>query len=228
MRRSCANGLGSRKSSTRSECSSSASSRLEQDLRDWQAAADKDKADALSERLEADPRPAWLIEHPTRLTADERDFIKASVEREEAQKHSRDRTRRVVIGVLSLMVVGLAILAGWAYHAQGVATENAERAQESENRANEARDLATANEKSAREIRAAGDRRAKDRDRKRVERTDGAVSDRKTGPCDRRRQSGARRMAALSSRQTPAVDPDDLCAWASPGGSAQSIAALPA
>jgi WD40 repeat protein len=124
---------------------------LEQDLRDWQAVADQDKGAALLSGLKLTRAEAWLVEHPTRLTADERGFIKASVQREEAQKRSRDRTRRVVIGVLSLMVVGLAILAGWAYHAQGVATENAERAQKSENRANEARDLATAKEKSARE-----------------------------------------------------------------------------
>jgi WD40 repeat protein len=102
---------------------------LEQDFRDWQAAADKDKTDALLTGLKLTRARVWLVEHPTRLTAEERAFVQASIERDEAQKRSRERTRRTVIGVLGLMVVGLAIVAGWAYHAQGVATENAARAQ---------------------------------------------------------------------------------------------------
>jgi hypothetical protein len=52
---------------------------LEQDLRDWQAAADKDKADALLTGLKLSRDRAWLGEHPTRLPADERAFIQASV-----------------------------------------------------------------------------------------------------------------------------------------------------
>ena len=124
---------------------------LEQDLRDWQAAADKDKADALLSGLKLTRAHVWLVEHPTRLAPEERAFVQASIEREEARKRSRDRTRRMVIGVLGLMVVGLAIVALWAYRAQGVATENAALAHNSELQANEARDLATAKEKSARE-----------------------------------------------------------------------------
>ncbi len=183
---------------------------LEQDLRDWQAAADQDKGAALLNGMKLTRAAAWLVEHPTRLTADERGFIKASVEREEAQKRSRERTRRVVIGVLSLMVVGLAILAGWAYHAQGVATENAERAQKSENRANEARDLATANEKSARESEQRAIVAQKTASANEFARSGGAFSDSKLPwPLYRRRQTGAGRMASFPVGHTPPVAPND-------------------
>jgi hypothetical protein len=59
---------------------------LEQDLRDWQAAADKDKAGALLTGLKLTRARAWLVDHPTRLTDDERAFIQASIEREEAER----------------------------------------------------------------------------------------------------------------------------------------------
>jgi hypothetical protein len=61
---------------------------LEQDLRDWQAAADKDKADALLSGPKLTRARAWLIEHPTRLTAEERAFVQASVERDEAENRA--------------------------------------------------------------------------------------------------------------------------------------------
>jgi WD40 repeat protein len=117
---------------------------LEQDLRDWQAAADKDKADALLTGLKLSRDRAWLVEHPTRLTSDERAFIQASVEREEAERRRKERMRRIITWGSAAAVVVLALfLAGavWQWL----------KAQESERQANEARDVATANEKSARE-----------------------------------------------------------------------------
>jgi WD40 repeat protein len=66
---------------------------LEQDLRDWQAAVDKEKADALLTGLKLTRARAWLVDHPTRLTAEERAFIQASIEREEAGRRSREPWR---------------------------------------------------------------------------------------------------------------------------------------
>src|SRR5208283_89829 len=56
---------------------------LEQDLHDWDQATDPDKTGALLTGLKLNRARGWLIEHPTRLTAEERAFIQASIEQEE-------------------------------------------------------------------------------------------------------------------------------------------------
>jgi WD domain, G-beta repeat len=84
---------------------------LEQDLQDWQDASDKDKAAALLTGLKLTRARAWLVEHPMRLTNEERDFIQASIEREEAEKRSREKTRRLLTwGSIAASIV-LAIVA---------------------------------------------------------------------------------------------------------------------
>ena len=100
---------------------------LEQDLRDWQAAADKDKAGALLTGLKLTRARAWLVDHPTRLTDDERAFIQASIEREEAEKRSRER-RRTITNVVSIAAaIVFFLLAGMAwwqrYEAQSATRE---------------------------------------------------------------------------------------------------------
>jgi hypothetical protein len=54
---------------------------LEQDLRDWEAAPAKDKADALLTGLKLSRVSGWLIDRPAQLTAQERALIQASIER---------------------------------------------------------------------------------------------------------------------------------------------------
>src|SRR5271165_2437258 len=124
---------------------------LEQDLRDWDQAAETDKAAALLTGLKLNRARRWLIEHPNQLSAQERAFIQASIKRAEEEEASRTWWRRVITGGSIAAAVVLAIVALWAYRAQGIATENAAHAQDSERRANDARDLATASEKSARD-----------------------------------------------------------------------------
>ena len=50
---------------------------LEQDLRDWDGAVEKDKAGALLTGLKLNRARGWLVEHPTQLTAQERASITA-------------------------------------------------------------------------------------------------------------------------------------------------------
>src|SRR5271166_6351272 len=84
---------------------------LEQDLRDWEGAADKDKAGALLTGLKLSRARGWLVEHPTQLSAQERGFIEASVKAEDRRKA---RTRRnVTFGSLAAALV-LAVVAGGA------------------------------------------------------------------------------------------------------------------
>jgi WD40 repeat protein len=87
---------------------------LEQDLRDWQAAADQDKADALLTGLKLTRARVWLVEHPTRLTSEERAFIQASIEREEAERRSRERKQRNTTRAWIAAAMVLAVLFVWA------------------------------------------------------------------------------------------------------------------
>jgi hypothetical protein len=88
---------------------------LEQDLRDWEQAAEADKSPALLTGLKLSRARRWLIEHPNQLSAKERAFIQASVERDEAESRRRERTRRIItwgsiVAALALAVFGLGIL----------------------------------------------------------------------------------------------------------------------
>jgi WD40 repeat protein len=122
---------------------------LEQDLRDWQAAADKDKADALLTGLKLTRARAWLVEHPTRLTADERVFIQASVERAEQEERRNARTRRYITWGSIAAAVVLAIVAGVAGFLFIQAQKSAAAALESEQQAKASQKTASANESRA-------------------------------------------------------------------------------
>ena len=104
---------------------------LEQDLRDWQAAAEKDKNDALLTGLRLTRARAWLVEHPTGLTAEERAFVQVSVERDEAEKRRRERTRRTITWGSIAAAIFLAVVAAgafWEFQAAHVALKDAEAA----------------------------------------------------------------------------------------------------
>jgi WD40 repeat protein len=101
---------------------------LEQDLRDWDAAPEADKASALLTGLKLSRDRRWLVEHPTGLTAKERGFIQASVDHDEAVKRGKERTRRIITWGSIAAAIVLAVVAGLAYRAQGIATANESRA----------------------------------------------------------------------------------------------------
>jgi WD40 repeat protein len=87
---------------------------LEQDLRDWEGAAEKDKAGALLTGLKLNRARGWLVEHPTQLTAEERGFIQASIQSVEAEDRRKARMRRrVTLGSLAAALV-LALVAVFA------------------------------------------------------------------------------------------------------------------
>jgi hypothetical protein len=124
---------------------------LEQDLRDWDQAAETDKAAALLTGLKLNRARGWLVEHPTQLTAQERTFIQASIEQVETNELRNARTRRLVtLGSLAAAAV-LAVVALLAVLEQRSATTNESRAVTSEQQARAARDAATANASRAQE-----------------------------------------------------------------------------
>ena len=91
---------------------------LEQDLRDWQAAADKDKADALLIGLKLTRARAWLVDHPTRLTTDERVLIQASIDHAEAEERRKIRLRRNITRAsiaAALVLACVAVFAVWQW-----------------------------------------------------------------------------------------------------------------
>jgi Novel STAND NTPase 1/TIR domain/WD domain, G-beta repeat len=70
---------------------------LEQDLRDWDDAADKDKAGTLLTGLKLNRARGWLIEQSTQLTAEERAFIRASIEHADEEERRKEQLRRDAI-----------------------------------------------------------------------------------------------------------------------------------
>jgi WD40 repeat protein len=122
---------------------------LEQDLRDWNGARDNDKTDALLTGLKLNRARGWLAEYPTQLTAQERGFIQASIQRIEAEDRRRARTRRLVtLGSLAaaLLLAVIAVLAGLEAWKANVAQKTA---LEAEQQAKAAQKAATENESRA-------------------------------------------------------------------------------
>jgi hypothetical protein len=87
---------------------------FEQDLLDWERAAETDKADALLNGLWLNRGREWLTEHPAQLTARERAFIQASIEHDEAEKRRREKTRRNITRASIAAALVLAVVAGLA------------------------------------------------------------------------------------------------------------------
>jgi WD40 repeat protein len=129
---------------------------LEQDLRDWEGVAEKDKAAALLTGLKLSRARGWLVEHPTQLTAQERGFIQASIQSVEAEERRKARTRRnitwgsIAAAVVFFVVAGVAIVMfSLARASEQRAQQNATAAQESAQQAKAAQQLATENESRA-------------------------------------------------------------------------------
>src|SRR5271165_4286960 len=114
---------------------------LEQDLRDWEQAAEADKSGALLTGLKLSRARGWLVEHPTQLTELERAFIQASFkraeeeeERAEEEKRSKERVRRnITWGSIAAAAV-LAIVAGWAVLENHKAQQSAQQAIDAQQR----------------------------------------------------------------------------------------------
>jgi hypothetical protein len=111
---------------------------LEQELRDWDQASEADKAGALLAGLRLNRARGWLIEHPNQLSAEERAFIQASIERDEEEEERakeevriKARTQRNITMASIAAAVLLAGVAGWAYWAQGIATARPESSRRS-------------------------------------------------------------------------------------------------
>ncbi|QIO48709.1 TIR domain-containing protein (plasmid) [Rhizobium leguminosarum bv. trifolii] len=87
---------------------------LEQDLRDWEGAAENDKAGALLTGLKLNRARGWLIEHPFQLTQREQAFVQASIQSAEVRERQKAKTRRLVtFGALAAALV-LAVVASLA------------------------------------------------------------------------------------------------------------------
>lgn len=67
---------------------------LEQDLRDWESAAEADKDGALLTGLKLNRARGWLATRPQQLTAQERAFIQAGIESAEAEQRRKAELRR--------------------------------------------------------------------------------------------------------------------------------------
>jgi hypothetical protein len=98
---------------------------LEQDLRDWEQAAETDKSGALLSGLKLNRARGWLAERAHQLTAQERGFIQASIQSAEAEELRKARLRRnITRGSIAAALV-LAVAAGFA----GLEAFKARRAQ---------------------------------------------------------------------------------------------------
>jgi hypothetical protein len=101
---------------------------LEEDLRDWDQAAEVDKAGALLTGLKLNRARRWLIEHPNQLSARERAFIQASIEHADAEDRRKTNLRRNITGGSIAAAVVLAIVAGLAVWELLVASAERDRA----------------------------------------------------------------------------------------------------
>ena len=129
---------------------------LEQDLRDWEGASEKDKAAALLTGLKLSRARGWLVEHPTQLTAQERGFIQASIQSVAAEERRRARTRRnitwgsIAAALVFFVVGGVAVIMFFLARAsERRAQHNAVAAQESAQQAKAAQEIATENKSRA-------------------------------------------------------------------------------
>jgi WD40 repeat protein len=77
------------------------SQQLEQDLQDWQKAAEQERPAALLSGLKLQRAKAWLAERPQQLSEEQRGFVQASSEQADAQKRKDSRNRRRVMAGLS-------------------------------------------------------------------------------------------------------------------------------
>ena len=86
---------------------------LEQDLRDWETAPEKDKVGALLTGLKLNRARGWLDEYPAQLTAQERAFIETSID---AENQRRETARKLAIANESRALAALSHAASLQGH----------------------------------------------------------------------------------------------------------------
>ncbi|TCA83701.1 TIR domain-containing protein [Rhizobium leguminosarum bv. viciae] len=104
---------------------------LEEDLRDWEGAAENDKAGALLTGLKLNRARGWLIEHPLQLTEREQAFVQASIQSAEVRERQKAKTRRLLtFGALAaaLVLAVVASLAGFEAWQTSIALSEATQA----------------------------------------------------------------------------------------------------
>jgi len=71
------------------------SQRMEQDLQEWQKAAEQERSAALLSGLKLQRAKAWLAERPQQLSDELRDFVQASIDKAEEQKRQAEEQKRI-------------------------------------------------------------------------------------------------------------------------------------
>jgi WD40 repeat protein len=92
---------------------------LENYLHDWQRAPAAEKTDALLTGLQLTRARAWLASKPSQLSEDQRNFIQASIARQDAEIAHRERSRlRVLQASMAASLILLIVAAGaiWEWH----------------------------------------------------------------------------------------------------------------
>ena len=130
--------------------------RLDQAYSDWQALDEKSKRKGLLSGVMLERARIWLIDHPGRFTAGEKDFIRLSAEMEAEDRRRRERMRRNLFGALTAAVVILMVGAGastYFYFQQKeqakIAAANAERAEREAHKARKQETIAKQNQIAA-------------------------------------------------------------------------------
>ncbi len=110
---------------------------LEQDLLLWERAVPQQKSDALLAGLKLTRARLWLLAKPHQLSEGEREFIQASIARQEAEAAQRERVRRSVLSgtiaaaaILAIVAV-LALWEWWQANAQRIQADSRQLAVQS-------------------------------------------------------------------------------------------------
>jgi tetratricopeptide (TPR) repeat protein len=96
---------------------------LKQDSQEWENAANEVKDQALLSGLKLTRARLWLLERPHQLSNLERNFVQASVDRQEAEQTRRERLRRLVLSGSIAATLILAVLSGFAFWQRNIATK---------------------------------------------------------------------------------------------------------
>ena len=95
---------------------------LKHDTQEWENAPQEQKDEALLAGLKLTRARLWLLEHPHQLSNAERNFIQASVDRQEAERVRRERLRQYIqFGSIAAALI-LAVVASTAVWQRSVAT----------------------------------------------------------------------------------------------------------
>ena len=121
---------------------------LEQDLHDWNKAADTQKPETLLSGLKLTRAREWLVNHPRQLTTAECEFINASIfHHEELQRKAQDAliaherlvsahtlSRRTTFGMIAVSALASCAAGGayWAYNAEKKFRDEQERRRNAE------------------------------------------------------------------------------------------------